>query len=251
MTSPEQNKLSMYLAVLGVMEKFNSVWSALTGIANMVTRLQGFVGQLQSDTGIQGTSQTGVAKGKNRKNLSMVELAAEIAGDLHSLAISLGDDVLANKVDLHLSDLIHLGDAVVGPACQKIHDLAVENATGLLGFNEDAAADTADLQTAIDAYSPLVGQARVAIGPKKQARVDIAATEKKADALLKDELDRSMRKQKRKNAQFFAEYMSARMIIDLGGRHEKGDEPKKADESKKDDDGSSTGTGGVTPPPAK
>ncbi len=85
MNATQQNKLSMYLAVLGVMGKFNSVWSALTGITNMVTRLQGCVTQLGEKTGIQGTPQTGIAGGKNRKNLSMIELAADIAGDcIHS-----------------------------------------------------------------------------------------------------------------------------------------------------------------------
>lgn len=43
MTSPQQNKLAMYLAVLGVRAKYNSVWSAMTAIAGRVTRLQGFV----------------------------------------------------------------------------------------------------------------------------------------------------------------------------------------------------------------
>lgn len=240
MNSAQQNKLSMYLAVLGVMEKFHSAWSALTGIANMVTRLQGCVTQLGEKTGIQGTPQTGVAGGKNRKNLSMIQLASDIAGDLHSLAISRGDDVMAAKMDLHLSDLVHLGNTVVGPRCQEIHDLAETNAADLTsGFNTDAVADTAALQAAIDAYSPLVGTPRQAKGVTKEATKDIQALEESADALLKDELDRSMRKQKKKNPQFFGEYSSARMIINLGTRHEKTTE------------GTTTTVSDATPPPAR
>ncbi|MDQ6766049.1 MAG: hypothetical protein M3Z22_08125 [Verrucomicrobiota bacterium] len=90
MTGPEQNKLSMYLAVLGVMNKFNAVWSGLAGIVSMVTRLQGFVTEIQGATGIQGSPTTGIAGGKNRKNMTMVEWAAEIAGDLHSFAMANG-----------------------------------------------------------------------------------------------------------------------------------------------------------------
>jgi hypothetical protein len=38
---------------------------------------------------------------------------------------------------------------------------------------------------------------------------------------VKNELDRSMRKFKTKNAPFFGEYTNARMIIDLGSQGEK------------------------------
>lgn len=129
---------------------------------------------------------------------------------------------MAAKVDLHLTDLVHLGNTVVAPRCQEIHDLAAANAADLTsGFNADAVADTTALQAAIDAYSPLVGRPRVAKGVTKRATEDIQGLEDSADALLRNELDRSMRKQKKKNAQFFGEYTSARMIIDLGTRHER------------------------------
>ena len=42
-----------------------------------------------------------------------------------------------------------------------------------------------------------------------------------------DELDRSMKKFQNKNADFFGEYTNARMIIDLGERHEKKAEAPK------------------------
>lgn len=46
------------------------------------------------------------------------------------------------------------------------------------------------------------------------------ATQAAADALIKEELDRSMRKFKARNPTFFGEYTNARMIIDLGSREE-------------------------------
>ncbi len=69
-----------------------------------------------------------------------------------------------------------------------------------------------------------MGKSRIATGKKKDARENIEEVEASAEALLEDELDRSMRKQKRKNPSFFSEYTSARMIIDLGTRHEKKDD---------------------------
>lgn len=85
-----------------------------------------------------------------------------------------------------------------------------------------------------------MGQPRIAIGKRKEARVNIEEVEASADALLKEELDRSMRKQKRKNPQFFGEYTSARMIIDLGTRHEK---------KNGGPDAGGSGSATATPPP--
>jgi hypothetical protein len=210
----------MYLAVLGVMGKYNAVWTALTAIADMVTRLQGFVSDLQDASGIQGTPQTGIAGGKRRANVTMINLAAEIAGDLHAFAVKSGDAALAGKVDLHVSDLANDGDTVVGPHCQEIHDLANTHAADVLPFGTTAADITA-LQDAINAYTALLTKPREATVSRKVVTGNIGETQDSADALLKDELDRSMRKFKTKNAPFFNEYTNARMIIDLGGHAEK------------------------------
>lgn len=49
---------------------------------------------------------------------------------------------------------------------------------------------------------------------------DIAQAEEAA-TLLDGELDRSTHKFETKNRDFFGEYTNARMIVDLGERHEK------------------------------
>jgi hypothetical protein len=50
---------------------------------------------------------------------------------------------------------------------------------------------------------------------------DITQGEEATTKLLEGELDKSMQKFQAKNADFFGEYTNARMIIDLGERHEK------------------------------
>ena len=56
---------------------------------------------------------------------------------------------------------------------------------------------------------------RQAIGARKVVTGEIEANQGKANKLLKEELDRSMRQFKTKNPPFFGEYSNARMIIDL------------------------------------
>lgn len=222
----------MYLAVLGVMAKYDTVWSAMMAVADMVTRLQALTASIQETSGVQGSPLTGIAGGKRRQRMVMMEKTADLAGDVHALAVKNGDAETEAKSDLELTDLIRLGETVVAPRCQEIHDFANTNAAALQSGYGVEAADIAAQQAAIDAFKPLLTKPREAVVARKEATGNIAEDEGTTDKLLKKELDRTLRKFKTKNAAFFGEYTSARMIIDLGTRHEK-DAAKAAAEPKK------------------
>ena len=92
-----------------------------------------------------------------------------------------------------MTDLVRLGETLIGPRCKEIHDLANTNVAGLAAFGTTATEITA-LDTAITSYSALVTKPREAIIEKKVATGDIAADENTADTLLNDELDKAMKK---------------------------------------------------------
>ena len=221
MTSLQQNKLSMYLAVLGVMAKYNAVWTAMAAIADMVTSLQDLTSSIQETSGVQGSPLTGVAGGKRRKRIDMIEKTMAIAGDVHALAVKNGDTEMQAKCDLELTDLLRLGATVVAPRCQEICDFANANDKTLQTGYGTEEADVTALQGAIDLYKPLITKPREAVVSRKEATGNIAEDEETADTLLKKELDKTMVKFKTKNAAFAGEYASARMIIDLGTRQDK------------------------------
>ena len=81
MNANQQNKLAMFLAVLGVMDKYSSVWSSMTALAEIVTRLTNFTTAIQDKTGVKGTPLTGIAGGKRRMRMDMIQQALAIAGD--------------------------------------------------------------------------------------------------------------------------------------------------------------------------
>ena len=231
MSNYQQNRLSMYLAVLGVMAKYNAVWAAMTAIADMVTRLQDLTSSIQEASGVQGSPLTGIAGGKRRKRMVMMEKTVELAGDLHALAVKHGNADLEAKSDLELSDLVRLGEPVIAPRCQEIHTFANANRAELeTGYGVETES-IVNLQTAINEFKPLISKAREAIVNRKEATGDIVTDEATADRLLKKELDGSMRKFKSKNPAFFGEYTSGRMIIDLGVQHEKKPEAPQPEET--------------------
>jgi hypothetical protein len=213
----------MFLAVLGVMQKYQLIWAAMTKIADMVGQLESYTDRIKESSGMQGTPLTGISGGKRRKRMEMMETAFAIAGDLHALATDTGDADLQAKTDLQLN-VVRLGEQVVGARCEDIHTLAVTNAAALAPYGTDAAAIAA-LNTAMDEFTTLLTAPRQAVVGRKEVTSDIAEDEDAADELLKKQLDRSMRKFKTTEPSFFGEYTSARMIIDLGTRHEKEEPP--------------------------
>jgi hypothetical protein len=192
----------MVLAVLGVMEKYKSVWLPLAGIADMVQRLGALADEIKKASGIQGTPRDGIASGKNRKQVAMINLAAEVAGDVHSLAVAQKDEVLAAKSAIENSDLVNTPDTLVAARCREIYKLGMDPA--------------AALDEAIQAYEKVATAPREATVIAKGVTASIDANIRSADALLKKELDKTMRKFQRKNPDFAQAYADARIIVDLG-----------------------------------
>lgn len=218
MEIPQKNKLSMFLAVLGVMETYSAAWTTLTAIAGMVTRLTDLTDSIQTNSGIQGTPRTGIAQGKNRKQVDMINLTAEVAGDLHAWAVEQQDDILAGQTDVEVSDLVHLSDVVVGPRCRELYTLAQSHAAALIPYGTTAASLTA-LDAAITAYEAAETAPRQAIAVNTSVTDDIARDIAAGSKLLRGELDKAMRKFARLNPDFFHAYRDARVIVDLGIRH--------------------------------
>lgn len=212
----------MFLAVLGIMQKYNAQWVSLTAFAALVTQLGALVKSIQDASGVQGTPQTGIAGGKSRKQIEMAELTVSAVGDLHTVAVTAQDDELAAKTDVELTTLLRMDDALVGPYCRTLYDLCLARAADidLLGTTAE---DLAELDAAITVYLPLATAPRQAIVAGKGVTGDIGLDTASAMTLLKKQIDKAMRKFKRKNPEFFNAYTSARLIVDLGGGHAEDD----------------------------
>lgn len=215
MNDNQRNKLSMFLAVLGVMETNHAVWQPLSAVAGIVTRLTDLTAAIQQNSGVQGTPRTGVAQGKSRKQVEMVKRTAEVAGDLHSYAVAQGDDTLAGQSDVEVSDLLKTADSLVGPRCRELLALAQTHAAALAGYGTEAA-DLTALDAAIGTYEGTATAPRQATVTNTVVAAEIARDVAAGMLLLKAELDKAMRKFERKSPAFFQTYQDARSIIDLG-----------------------------------
>ena len=85
-------------------------------------------------------------------------------------------------------------------------------------------ADIDELETLIDNYSINAENPRQAITNRARATSELKENFKKADKILKEQLDKLMLQFKEKSYAFHKQFQNVRMIIDLGVRHKKKEE---------------------------
>ncbi len=71
MTTQQENKLSMYLAVKAVCARHQTVWQSLPAFADAVTRFESHLDAIKTLTPSQGRCKTGLADDKKRLRLEM------------------------------------------------------------------------------------------------------------------------------------------------------------------------------------
>ena len=130
-----------------------------------------------------------------------------------------GDEAVV--VDLVKTDLAKLRDSELDDEAQRVHDVAAalqtEKAKKMAEYGLGATTLT-DLQSAITAFSALVGSPRAAIGGKTGITAAIEAEFARGDGILSRQLDRLIVQFEKDNAQFVAAYWAARKLVPAGSR---------------------------------
>jgi len=216
----QENKLSMYLAVKLVCEKYNTTWAALPAFSDAFTEFRNKLKDLQKVVKKQTTNITGVAKDKVQEKEEMILKALQVTSAIYAFAKTTGNDELASQVKFSPSQLRFTRDALLLEFCHHILDMANENAAEIVPYGI-AAADITELESEINDFELIIAKTRETLGTRVDATKDITVRMKDIDGILKNRLDQLMLKYKITNSTFYAKYKNARMIIDLGIRHEK------------------------------
>ena len=218
MTTKQQNKLSMYLAVKAVLDANNSTWQTLpafaTGYTDFTTGISGI--QTLAQSLIQDTS--GIAQDKQQSKVAMATTAVGIASAVRAYAVKTKNNTLTSAVSFTQSDLTGGRDADSVQNCQNIHDLANTNLAALADYGVTAA-KLAALQTAITAFSGIMQKPRQTIASGKTVTQQLSDAFDAADLALNEELDNLIGQFADANAKFVSDYTNARTIVDAAASH--------------------------------
>jgi hypothetical protein len=219
----QTDKTSSYASLKIILEQAanKAIWSALPAFERGVTQFYGSMNVLAALAQAQGTPTTGIAVDKSRIAQSLINRTLEISGAVSAYAEETKDATLQSSVTFSKSELKDLRDPELDDQAQAVHDIAAglvaENAVKM-GEYGLTAVKLADLQSAITAYSELVGGPRAAIKGKVAVTRAIEAEFARADRLLTGQLDKLVVQFETAHPQFVTTYRAGRVIAASGGR---------------------------------
>jgi hypothetical protein len=124
MNARDENRLSMFVAVFGVLTDNKTLWQTVVAILNAYNALEGHIKAIGESAVTHTSSTKGVTEVKRMARVAMTESAVAVAGGVRAYASSKGDAELLAKVDLWPSDFARERDTEVAGLCQGVHDTA-------------------------------------------------------------------------------------------------------------------------------
>lgn len=237
MNKRQENKLSMYLAVQQVLTGNEKSWSGITAFGKAKAELSEIVASIAAARQTQETNTTGITADKAAKRQLMAEKAIEMSSAVQAYATDKKDKALFESVHYSISDLLRGNDTSARDHSQIIHDRAKE-VLGSLADYGITKATLGSFQAAIKEYSDLLSAPRVAKTVSKTATDSLEKAFKSADDVLLNRLDKLMEQFRVKTPGFYEQYHNSRIIVDLGIRHENGEDEGDEESSPEGDSGS-------------
>ena len=158
----------------------------------------------------------GPADDKADAKQQLADVAAEIAGDLYSFGTKTKNRTLQAEADYSAGDLINLRAARLIDVAEHLLDVAAEQAPGMkkLAISD---ARRQELRALIDDFGGKKNAGREATVTGQAVRLTTGQRFSLVAELLKDRLDRALRKYKRASPEFYARITAARKVVDLPG----------------------------------
>ena len=227
LSAKDENKYGMYLNVQKVGVDNPTVLVTIPAFVTDFNDFKGCAGRIKGLSKQRAEPTKGIALDKKSCREQMCKSAAIIAGAVHSYAVKNNNLELAAKVNVSYSALYAGRDTGSGEKCQNVHQAATENLAAL-GEHGVTAVKLGTLQELIDDFNDCVPKPRAAIGTNKTATTQLEAEFAAADSLLTDRLDKLALQFEQSHPQFYREWLSARVIVDLAASRP-GEEAEGAD----------------------
>ncbi|MFZ4682634.1 MAG: hypothetical protein ACOYMS_09045 [Terrimicrobiaceae bacterium] len=216
MNDRQENKLSMYLAVLNVLQANTATWQPKVAFTAAQGAFVTAVGALQGLAQAQDTESAGATAQKQTTRLALADAALPISGALQGYAAVIGNGELAANATVTRTDLIHKRDSAALTIGQNLLALAQANAANLVAYDVSAAAIAAFGQIVTD-YAALLQRPRAVIASRAAATGQLAAAFSTVDGILKKRLDPLSLGFRASAPAFFLAYEAAREIVDNSG----------------------------------
>jgi hypothetical protein len=219
LSARQSNRLTAYENVETELTRDPDVYKDDEGMQEIATELTAHLTVLKPLRKEGVRNAKGNSEEKTEAKQLLADIGAEVAGDLYSYGTKIKSRTLQAEADYSAGDLINLRGTRLVDVAEHILDVATERAGEMKKLAISEARRT-ELRTAIDAFSGKKNLGRQAVGAGQSVRLTTGGHFAAIAELLKDRLQRALRKYKRLNFDFYTRVNSAREVLDLPGSHE-------------------------------
>lgn len=218
MTQAQQNRLTMNKVVIKHLDDNAPVWQTLAAFKKAHDELLASVKGRNTAQGTQSQTTTGITRDKSADTEAAVKAVLKLAKNTAAYAIDQDNHDLYASLNYSKSYLLNLPDNEQGAFLQTMLD-KVRGQVGNLGDYNVTAAAIAEAQSAVDKVKGGMTNPRGAIDTRSTATKSVPAYEADGRKALA-KLDRLIHNFEDDAPEFVAQYRQARMIVDVGVRHE-------------------------------
>jgi hypothetical protein len=211
MTTLQESRLNMYLAVRDFLIPNDAITKDLPGFAANFTLLQETITNIQSFGEQQKFDKTGLARLKNELRQKLITLSIDNSRKLIAYANFSGNTLLINQVKFTTSGFVRMTDTGIKDYAQIIYDRAQSNLEALPTYGITADTQKALLDT-ITAYNDSISRPRIGLTEKSQATKQLILLFDTADIALGN-IDLAVEIIRLSQTTFYTGYRTIRKVV--------------------------------------
>lgn len=219
MTDRQENKLTMYKAVVNVAGSDTGTTSRVPAFADTLTRFQDLVSRIERTAREATTATAGKTVLKIATEGELIDKTVAVSSALSAFASQQRDVGLYEKAMVQRSTLRDLRDTEFPLHCKAIYELALgyEAELAQYGVSKEDIATLGDSISAFDtALTGQQGSTAIRTGGLKNL-VELFG---EADRILGEQMDKMVEVMRGYSREFYNRYFASRVIKDIGVRHE-------------------------------
>jgi hypothetical protein len=212
MTTNQEIKLNMYLAIRNFIIANESITKELPKFPGSYNTLLNTIGEIQSISEMQKVDKKGLAIAKNELKKALITMAADNSRKISAFAKFTGDTKLLNETKFSESDFVRMTDVALKDYMQIVYDRVEVNIGSLTEYGITPESQKLFSDTIIS-YNSVLSTPRTGIAEKSKATKKLAVLFETADSAVLN-MDFAVGIIKLKQPDFFNGYTSSRKLVD-------------------------------------
>jgi hypothetical protein len=214
MTVNQENKIRMFYAVSAVCECNTELWDENEAFAGNYKNFLSKISQIKQWKDQLLIESISMETFKSIDRVELEEFAYYLSGKLKSFAIEKGNDALLEEVNDYRRHLSNATDIELINMCSKLSNACLTNLS-LLDIYSISSNSIADLQQLTSMFSARLNRTKYLQSKAKSTQENLKKVIVDADSILKDRLDKLIDLFENSDSEFYQQYNTARIIINL------------------------------------